>query len=255
MMPISPKYLMHLAKETSEAIWREFVSYDNVLAYIERWHEVDENGYNYWENFEIIFKNQNSRNIDLLATLNKMDGELLMKVAIDVGVETPDFVPSIPKFRNEIKEQYSNASEVFEKAFKNVEDDPSLSIGLANSALESIIKDIIKNQKIDGYKETESLSKQASTIFRYIIKELEADSSMQPVKELSSALLNACKAIEDLRSTKTCFHGKSSGEKDINDPIFAYFIINATASVGLFLLKYFSKEKVTTMSVDDDLPF
>ena len=30
----------------------------------------------------------------------------LLKVAIDMGVETPEYIPSIPTFRNEIKENY-----------------------------------------------------------------------------------------------------------------------------------------------------
>ena len=67
-----------------------------------------------------------------------------LKVAIDMGIETPDYIPSIPTFRNKIKENYKNASETFEKAFREVEKDPSLAIGLANSVLESIIKDILR---------------------------------------------------------------------------------------------------------------
>lgn len=61
-----------------------------------------------------------------------------------MGIETPDYIPSIPTFRNKIKENYKNASETFEKAFREVEKDPSLAIGLANSVLESIIKDILR---------------------------------------------------------------------------------------------------------------
>ena len=63
-------------------------------------------------------------------------------MAIDLGVETPDFIPSIPVFKNELKSDFETASQTFEKAYKNVEEDPSLAIGLANSALESIIKPV-----------------------------------------------------------------------------------------------------------------
>lgn len=38
-----------------------------------------------------------------------------------MGIETPDYIPSIPTFRNKIKENYKNASETFEKAFREVE--------------------------------------------------------------------------------------------------------------------------------------
>ena len=60
-------------------------------------------------------------------------------MAIDLGVETPDFIPSIPVLKNELKSDFETASQTFEKAYKNVEEDPSLAIGLANSALESKI--------------------------------------------------------------------------------------------------------------------
>ncbi len=73
-----------------------------------------------------------------------MNGELLLKIAIDLSIETPDFIPSIPIFRNEIKVNYSNASNSFEKAFKDIEEHPDIAVRLANSALESIIKEILR---------------------------------------------------------------------------------------------------------------
>ncbi len=69
-----------------------------------------------------------------------MDGETLIKIAIDLGVDTPDLIPSIPFFRNEIKAEYPTASQAFEKAYKEIEENPDIAIGLVNSALESIIK-------------------------------------------------------------------------------------------------------------------
>jgi len=55
-------------------------------------------------------------------------------------LETPDFIPCIPTFRNEIKSDYKTASATFEKAFRQIEEHPDIAIGLANSSLESIIK-------------------------------------------------------------------------------------------------------------------
>ena len=75
-----------------------------------------------------------------------------------MGIETPDYVPSIPTFRNKIKENYKNASETFEKAFREVENDPSLAIGLANSVLESIIKDILRANQVSNYSEHDTLT-------------------------------------------------------------------------------------------------
>ncbi|MHB9630920.1 hypothetical protein, partial [Staphylococcus aureus] len=78
-----------------------------------------------------------------LTFIAKEDSELLVKIAIDLGIETPDFIPSIPTFRNKLKDDYKNASTSFEKAFQNIEKDPAESVGNANSVLESIIKEIL----------------------------------------------------------------------------------------------------------------
>ena len=92
---ISPKYQMRLATEVENAVWNEFGSYKNVKNYIEKWHEYDDRNFN-WENFNIVIKDD--KNIDLNATINSMPGEILLKVAIDLGVDTPDFIPSITDF-------------------------------------------------------------------------------------------------------------------------------------------------------------
>lgn len=122
---ISPKYLMKLVKQVDTAIWDEYKSYREVRMYIEKWHE--ENDYNNWENFRIAIKD--NKEIDLLQTLNNMSGELLLKVAIDMNVDTPDFIPSVPVFKNSLKTEYKTAYDTFVKAFRQVEIDPSLAVG------------------------------------------------------------------------------------------------------------------------------
>ena len=92
-------------------------------------------------------KTMNIKKIDLKKTLHQIDGETLLKIAIDLGLDTPDFIPSIPMFKNELKSSFETAAQTFEKAYCNVEKDPSLAIGLANSALESIIKAILKDKR------------------------------------------------------------------------------------------------------------
>ena len=121
----------------------------------------------YWENFPIEFKDKDRKQISLYSTLCNMPGELLLKVAIDMGVETPDYIPSIPTFRNKIKENYKNASETFEKAFREDEKDPSLAIGLANSVLESIIKDILRANQVSNYSEHDTLTKLVRKCFSH----------------------------------------------------------------------------------------
>lgn len=91
----------------------------------------------------------------------------LLKVAIGMRVETPDYIPSIPTFRNKIKENYKNVSETFEKAFREVEKDPLLAIGLANSVLESIIKYILRANQVSNYSEHDTLTKLVRKCFSH----------------------------------------------------------------------------------------
>ena len=165
---ISPKYQMKLVKSVHDAIWEEYKSYKEVDLYIDKWYESDQWNNN-WENFHIFQKD--NREIDLLRTLHSMSGSDLLKVAIDMGVDTPDFIPSIPTFKNELKSDFKTAYDTFTKAFKQIESDPSLAVGLANSALESIVKEILKDDRIKNkIKGTETLYKLTSIIlkeFRY----------------------------------------------------------------------------------------
>lgn len=82
---ISPRYKLSLTKKVKEVLWNKYGSYDRVLAYIEQWHEIED----YGENFSIIFKDKDRKQISLYPTLCSMPGELLLKVAIDKGIGTP----------------------------------------------------------------------------------------------------------------------------------------------------------------------
>lgn len=248
---ISPKYLMKLVSDVEDTIWKEYTSYKNVRNYIMKWHEYDYQ--HHWENFEIAQKEDG--NIDLNSTLHLMDGEILLKVAIDLGVDTPDFIPSIPTFKNELKADYKTANDTFSKAYKLVEEDPSTAIGMANSALESIIKEILKDKRLES-KTTgnETLYK----LSQIILKQFNLLNNEHPieVKTIGSSLLSACQAIEKLRSEKTNFHGKSQDEVLISDSIYAYFIVNSVTTVGLFLKRFYSSKHPSFYEEDDDdLPF
>ncbi|MBD3864400.1 abortive infection family protein [Olleya marilimosa] len=250
---ISPKYQMKLAKDVEDAIWKEYSSYKQVKNYVGKWHEYDEQ--NYWENFQLVISD--NKNIDLNATIHSMPGDILLKVAIDLGVDTPDFIPSIPTFKTEIKSDYKTAYDTFSKAYKQIETDPSLSVGLANSALESIIKEILKDERLKSkIKGTETLYK----LTNIILKEFNITNNNHPIeiKTIGSSLLAICQSIEKLRSEKTDFHGKTDGDFVLSEPIYTYFIVNSVATVGLFLNSYF-KTKFPKPEPDieeyDDLPF
>jgi hypothetical protein len=146
---ISPKYQMKLVKSVHDAIRDEYNTPKDARLYISKWHQSENNGWNnYWENFAIAY--EESMDIDLMQTLHNMTGTDLLKIAIDLGVDTPDFIPSIPTFKNELKSDYKTAYDTFTKAYKQIETDPSIAIGLANSALESIIKEILKDENISS---------------------------------------------------------------------------------------------------------
>lgn len=248
---------MKLIKEISEAILADYQSYKEVYFYIDKWHIVQTDWNNHWENFGILTTKDGE--IDLLATLHNIDGETLLKIAIDLGVDTPDFIPTIPTFRNEIKSDYKTASATFEKAFKQIGIHPDIAIGLANSALESIIKEIFKGKRIINK------PKQGKTLYDLtveLLKELQLFPRGEmpiEVRTIGSSLMSVNQSIEKLRSTKTGFHGKTNDDYIIKDPLYAYFILNSVSTVGIFLINYykgkFPPEAKGAENIFDDIPF
>jgi hypothetical protein len=263
---ISPKYQMKLVKTVENALWAEYPIFPhyNVEKYIKKWQIWDDTysdtGFHYgWQPQFGIIKQKGSENIDLEETLHNIDGETLLKIAIDLGADTPDFIPSIPTFKNILKSDYKMAYDTFVKAYKQIETDPSLAIGLANSALESIIKEILKDERINTkIKNTETLYDLASKILK--IFQLFPNSDMpQEMKTIGSSLLNMNQGIEKLRSEKTNVHGKTADDYVIQDSLYTYFIVNSVTTVGLFLNSYyrskFPKKEEETLIIDDGLPF
>jgi len=250
---MSPRYHMHLINAVYEAIYNEFSSYENVEYYIRKWHyNIDV----FHENFSIFHKG-NATSIDLRKTLNEMDGELLIKIAIDMGVDTPDVIPSIPTFRNDLKAEYPSASEAFEQAYKKIESEPDTAIGLANSALESIIKEILKDNRIHiASKKGDTLYKLASDLLKEF--NLFPNSNMpNEIKAIGSGLLSISQAIEGLRSDKTNFHGHVSEDYIVQDSMYVYLVVNTVCSIGKFLDSFYKLKYPSVIENDiiEDLPF
>lgn len=248
---------MLLIDDIEKAIWNQYSSYKKVKLYIEKWHVIHDEWNNYWENFRII--NKENGEIDLLTTLHNIDGETLIKMAIDLGVETPDFIPSVPVFRNEIKSSFESASATFERAYKQIEEHPDIAIGLANSALESIIKEILKDKRlITKPKDDETLYGLVQTLLKEFQLFPNADLPIE-IKAIGSSLLKASQGIEKIRSEKTNFHGKTDGDYFIEDPLFAYFVVNSVTTVGLFLNSFYKRKFPKTINTSEpeeyDLPF
>ncbi|GFZ86042.1 hypothetical protein GCM10011531_16640 [Aquaticitalea lipolytica] len=246
---------MKLVKSVHDVIWDEYKSYKEVKLYISKWHVVDVDWNKYSENFTIAYKENNE--IDLLQTLHNMGGDIILRVAIDLGVDTPDFIPSIPTFKNELKSDYKTSYDTFISAYKKIESDPSLAIGLANSALESIIKEILKDERISSKVNGNETLYKLSII---ILKEFNLTNEYFPreLKTIGSSLLAINQSIEKLRSDKTFFHGKTDDDYIIKDSIYSHFIVNTISTIGLFLNSYYKmlypKHEVE-MELEDDLPF
>ena len=249
---ISPKYKMTLIDNINTKIWELYESYKKVEFYIEKWVSYVSVDWSFEEVATFTIKRDSKNNIDLLATLNKIGSETLLKIAMDLEIETPDFIPAIPTFKNEIKSEYLNASNTFQKAFKEIEEHPDLAIGLANSTLESIIKEILKDNIFDK-KVSEFNSKTLYELTNQILKELSLfpQSDMpNEIKTIGSSMLSMNKNIEQLRSNKSRFHGKLEEDILINESIYAYFIVNSVTTIGLFLISFY-KTKFKT----EEIPF
>ncbi len=250
---ISPKYQMKFISEVDKAIWDEYKSYKDVGYYIQKWHEFDEE-LDKW-NFKKFIRGYGG-DIDLKSTLHSMPMDILMKIAIDLNVDTPDLIPSIQDFKNEIENEYKTTYDTFREAYKQIETAPNIAIGLANSTLESIIKEILKDDRIiNKIKGGETLYQLCSII----LKEFNLTSNEHPkeIKTIANSLLTATQSIENLRSEKTYFHGKTDNDLLIEDSIYAYFIVNSVTTIGLFLNKFYKiKYPKPLLNNDlDDLPF
>lgn len=88
---------MKLIDQIEKIMWEDFSSYKNVKNYIKKWHTYDD--YNN-ENFLIY---EDDGKINLNETLHNIDQETIIKIAIDLGIETPDFIPAIPVIKNILK--------------------------------------------------------------------------------------------------------------------------------------------------------
>lgn len=262
MMEISPKYQMELTSKVDKKIWEVYGSYKKVFFYLKKWHISGGENYNdYWENFAISLK-ENSQDIDLERTLHDVPGEILIKIAIDLGIDTPDFIPSFPTFKNELKSDYNTAFQSFEKALKNINDEPDLAVGLANSTLESVIKHILEDETLSiNVVKSDTLYKLTSKILKEFSMFPNGKNSEMPeeISKIGSALLNISQNIEGLRSIKTNLHGKAKDDYVLNDPLYAYFIINSITTVGMFLKSFYdSKYEVIKDDEEEDydhLPF
>lgn len=249
---ISPKYMLTLINKIKAELKRQY-STQEIRSYLERWI-IEYDSFN--QNFGIRLYDNGDLNLD--GTINDIDDETLLKIAIDLGIETPDFIPCIPLFKNEIKSSYKTASKTFELACSKVENEPDIAVSLANAALESIIKEILKDEIIidNQFDDRDTLYK----LTQKCLKKLKLYPSEQipdEIKRIGSGLLTCSQAIEDIRSDKTLVaHGKTDGDYVIDESIFSFFVVNAVTTIGLFLIKQYQKQHpYENENAEIELPF
>lgn len=240
---ISPLYMTQLADKVENKLWGFFEGskYKKVRRYIERWHS--EEAYS-WENFEIYFIDDDHEKIDLGETLAKMPNEILIKIAIDMGVETPGLIPEIPRFKNVLKESNENALQMFIQATKLIYEKPDEAVVLSESTLEGVVKTICNDSRLQIDSNLVKAGPQKKLI-KELIKALDLSAGVNMPPELSSLaehLREASDSIREIRNSKTAAHGKIQDEYVIDDPLWAEFIVNSCATLGLFLYFFYKRK-------------
>lgn len=256
---ISPLYMQRLKGRVENALWNLFAGskYRQVEEYVRRWHD---DGGSIWENFCIFEKDGR---IDLSRTLAGMPNDILIKMAADIGVETPGLLPSIPVMKNILNQNNTNVYMNFERAVKDVYEHPDRSVALAASTLEGVFKTILQNSDPDIQAKNPSLSELTVKAVKQLIGECDA-SAPREIRTLASQLRGLGSTIDDLRSDKSTAHGKAAGDYVIDDELWAEAVVNATATLGLLLWRLHERScaeaKVTSTdqsipTYDDDIPF
>lgn len=252
---ISPKYLMEIIPKVSEQLWGMFSNarYQNVRRYIEKWHTQEWiSTFDVDENFHIYFKDEQNREIDLDETLHRMSHEILIKIAIDLGVDTPGFLPLKPSFKNILKDNNQSAYQNFTRAASNVYKDPDNSVALAASTLEGIIKTILEHETFanDLHKfKNLPLTKLVNEIIKRF--KLADENAPKEVFTLAKQLAGIGGTLDDLRSDKSTAHGKGSNDYVVDDPLWAIFAVNTVTGVGLFLWEYFQAKYIPKVTLDE----
>lgn len=263
---LSPRYMVGLINQIEETLWRVFEKskYKNVRHYINKWHRHEENYNDYWENFRIFYTDEEKKQIDLGETLHNMPNEIIIRIATDLGIDTPGFLPVVTTFRNVLNDKNSNAHESFSRAIMNVYENPHDSISLANSTLEAIIKTLLEGNLISSvdFNPKDTLYQQTSAILKKLSMFPTKSDKYQEIIKIGSSLLTISQNIETLRSTKTDAHGRMPKDLVLSDSIGAVFIVNSVATVGVFLANLFEvkyPDKVESNQVNDinieDIPF
>ena len=239
---VSPSQTMEIIDELEKKLWEKYSSYKKVELFVRKWIPLEWNDFAA-ENipiFQVVKKED--KNIDLLATLHLFNPEVVLKMAIDLGIRIPDIIYSIPEIKGIMSDNYQQAFKTFEEAYKKVDSEPQVSITMANAALESIIKHICEDPGLSKCNSKDTLYK----LTEHILREFKLHPSTKPrtsLRNIGSALLKIAQQIEQIRSEYSeASHGKTRDDPLFDDEIYSKLMINVVATVGLFLLNFYQKK-------------
>ena len=120
---------------------------------------------------------------------------------------------------------------------------------MANSALETIIKNICNDSKIKSCDKKDTLYKLSSHLLKEF-KYFPDDKLNSHIRDIGSGLLKITQAIESIRSDNTEAHGKDLNDYLISDQLYSQLIINSVSTVGLFLLNFYERKYKKTSDPD-----
>ena len=79
-------------------------------------------------------------------------------------------------------------------------------------------------------------------------------STPQEVKTLAAQLRSLGSSIDNLRSDKSTAHGKAPGEYVVDDSLWAETVVNASATLGIFLWKLYERHTVRKAESSGQVP-
>ena len=247
-MKVSPKYMVTLLKTIGDELWKiapEGSKYQMVESYMKRWQEDIYNVYDepIGKNFEIIRRPDNDC-IDLMRTLSSInDDMLLIKIATDLGIETPGLLPITPeKFKNTLSNINTSAENDFKRAIELLYEKPAESIAIATSALDGLTITIINSGKLQTNKKPagKKLTERMSFILK-TYKQNHSDIFTEELKATTGNLNGLTSSIDNVRGRGTPVHGRENGKKLADDTIFASLVVNSVSTLGLFIWDFFNK--------------
>ena len=124
---ISPRFMVNLKRKVIDKIKEEFP------------YEADFQA-DFLDRFGLKACWGRYQDLNLILSLSKAEDNILFQMAVDLGLEVPGLIYSVAEIRDILGTGYTKAHSMFENAYKKVMDEPSQSVSLAYSALESILK-------------------------------------------------------------------------------------------------------------------